>query len=172
MDLEALRQKMLFLGLTDGQLQAVASVVRSRSFRSGEVVVRQGELDDALYIIERGSVEMRAQEQGEERVVAVFEKGSYVDEGYAGDFFGEFSLVDLEAWSGTIVARERTLLIELKRDDLYELFSKDIDLQIGVVLNIARVLSRRLRIKNRRLTQPADKGPQGPEPPGENRRTP
>ena len=31
---------------------------------------------------------MRAQEQGEERVVAVFEKGSYVDESYAGDFFG------------------------------------------------------------------------------------
>src|SRR5271169_5432213 len=157
MDLDALRQKMLFLGLSDGQLQAVASVVRSKSYRASEVIVRQGDLDDALYIIERGSVEMRAQEEGEERVVAVFEKGSYVDEAYAGDFFGEFSLVDLERWSGTIVARERTLLIELKRDDLYELFSKDIDLQIGVVLNIARVLSRRLRIKNRRLTKSAEK---------------
>lgn len=158
MDLDALRQKMLFLGLSDGQLQAVASVVRSKTYRRGEVVVRQGELDDALYIIERGSVEMRADEDGEERVVAVFEKGSYVDEAYAGDFFGEFALVDLERWSGTIVARERTLLLELKRDDLYELFSRDVDLQIGVVLNIARVLSRRLRIKNRRLTKPADKG--------------
>jgi len=153
MDLDALRQKMLFLGLSDGQLQAVSGAVRSRSFRAGEVVVRQGDLDDALYIVERGSVEMRAREQDEERVVAVFEKGSYVDESYAGDFFGEFSLVDLEPWSGTIAARERTTLLELKRDDLYELFSKDIDLQIGVVLNIARVLSRRLRIKNRRVAQ-------------------
>ena len=157
MDLDSLRQKMLFLGLSDGQLQAVAGVVRSKSYRSGEVVVRQGELDDALYIIERGSVEMRAKERGEERVVALFEKGSYVDEAYAGDFFGEFALVDLEPWSGTIVARERTHLLELKRDDLYELFSRDIDLQIGVVLNIARVLSRRLRIRNRRLTQSAEK---------------
>jgi len=153
MDLDALRQKMLFLGLSDGQLQAVASVVRSKTYRAGEVVVRSGELDDTLYIIERGSVEMRVAEGGEERPVAVFEKGSYVDEAYAGDFFGEFALVDLEAWSGTIVARERTLLLELKRDDLYELFSRDIDLQIGVVLNIARVLSRRLRIRNRRLTK-------------------
>jgi CRP-like cAMP-binding protein len=82
--------------------------------------------------------------------VAVFEKGSYVDEGYAGDFFGEFSLVDLEPWSATAVARERTVLLELKRDDLYELFSRDVDLQIGMVLNIARVLSRRLRLRNRR----------------------
>ena len=159
MDLDALRQKMLFLGLSDGQLQAVASVVRSKTYRSGEAVVREGDLDDTLYIIERGSVEMRVREGGpdgaEERAVAVYEKGSYVDEAYAGDFFGEFALVDLEAWSGTIVARERTLLLELKRDDLYELFSRDIDLQIGVVLNIARVLSRRLRIRNRRLTKPA-----------------
>jgi CRP-like cAMP-binding protein len=154
LDLDTLRQKMLFLGLSDGQLQAVSGVVRTRSFRPGEVVVRQGDLDDALYIIERGSVELRVKEQGEERAVATFEKGSYVDETYAGDFFGEFSLVDLERWSGTIVARERTLLLELKRDDLYELFSRDVDLQIGVVLNIARVLSRRLRIRNRRVAAP------------------
>lgn len=150
MDTDALRHKMLFLGLSDAQLQAVAGVVKSRSFRAGETVVRRGDLDDALYIIERGSVEMRVPEGGEERVAAVFEKGSYVDEGYAGDFFGEFALVDLEPWAGTVVARERTLLLELKRDDLYELFSRDVDLQIGVVLNIARVLSRRLRIRNRR----------------------
>src|SRR5438445_12781825 len=131
MDIDALRQKMLFLGLSDGQLQAVATVVRTKNFRAGEVVVRQGDLDDALYIIERGSVEMRAQERGEERTVAVFEKGSYVDEAYAGVFFGEFALVDLEPWSGTIVARERTLLLELKRDDLSALASQDGDLQTG-----------------------------------------
>ena len=153
MDLDSLRQKMLFLGLSDGQLQAVSSVVRTRTFRPGEIVVRRGDLDDALYIIERGSVELRVpDERGGERVVAVFEKGSYVDEGYAGDFFGEFSLVDLEPWEATVAARERTVLLGLKRDDLYELFSRDIDLQIGVVLNIARVSSRRLRIRNRRRT--------------------
>ena len=153
MEIESLRQKMLFLGLSDAQLQGIASVVRSRTFRPGEVVVRRGQLDDALYVIEKGSIELRvpaAAADGGERVVAVFEKGSYVDEGYAGDFFGEFSLVDLEPWSATAVARERTVLLELKRDDLYELFSRDVDLQIGMVLNIARVLSRRLRLRNRR----------------------
>ncbi len=49
MDLDALRQKMLFLGLSDGQLQAVASVVRSKTYRAGEAVVRAGDLDDTLY---------------------------------------------------------------------------------------------------------------------------
>ena len=54
------------------------------------------------------------------------------------------SLLQSVVKSGTAVKARQAL----KRDDLYELFSKDIDLQIGVVLNIARVLSRRLRIRN------------------------
>jgi CRP/FNR family transcriptional regulator, cyclic AMP receptor protein len=151
-DVESLRPKMLFLGLSDAQLQAIASIVRTRTFRPGEVIVRRGQLDDALYVIERGSVELRVPGSAgaAERSTTVLEKGSYVDEGYAGDFFGEFSLVDLEPWSASAVARERTVVLELKRDDLYELFSRDIDLQIGMVLNIARVLSRRLRLRNRR----------------------
>lgn len=145
---------MLFLGLSDGQLQAIASIMKKRTYREGEEIVRRGDVDDTLYVIERGSVELRVPdpddpEQQEDRVLSVFEKGSYVDEGYAGDFFGEFSLVGLEPWSGTIFARERTALLQLQRDDLYELFSRDIDLQIGMILNIARVLSRRLRLRNR-----------------------
>lgn len=154
MDLDLLRQKMLFLGLSDAQLQAIAGIVRTRTYRPQQVIARRGSLDDALYVIERGSVELRvpAGEGEPERVVAVFEKGSYVDEGYAGDFLGEFALVDLEPWSGSAVARERTVLLELKRDDLYELFSRDVDLQIGMVLNIARVLSRRLRLRNRQVS--------------------
>ena len=142
---------MLFLGLSDGQLQAIASIMKKRKYREGEEIVRRGDVDDTLYVIERGAVELRVPdpEDQEERVISVFEKGSYVDEGYAGDFFGEFSLVGLEPWSGTIYARERTALLQLKRDDLYELFSRDIDLQIGMILNIARVLSRRLRLRNR-----------------------
>jgi len=152
-DLDSLRQKMLFLGLSDGQLQAIATIIRTRTFREGEAVVRQGQLDDTLYVIERGSAELRVPDRaGVEQIVSVFEKGSYVDEGYAGDFFGEFSLVGLEPWTGTVAARERTVLLEMKRDDLYELFSRDIDLQIGMILNIARVLSRRLRLRNRQAS--------------------
>ena len=148
-DLDRLRTKMLFLGLTDAQLQAVSGIASLRSFRRGEVIQRRGALDDALYVIEEGSVELRVTTAQGERMVAVFERGSYVDEGFAGDFFGEFSLVDLEPWPASVLARERTVVLEFKRDDLYEVFSRDIDLQIGMILNIARGLCRRLRLRNR-----------------------
>jgi CRP/FNR family transcriptional regulator, cyclic AMP receptor protein len=149
-DLDSLRQKMLFLGLSDGQLQSIGSIMRKRTYREGDEVIRRGDLDDTLYVIEKGSVELRVPDPEDvDQVISVFEKGSYVDEGYAGDFFGEFSLVGLEPWNATVTARERTALLQLKRDELYELFSRDIDLQIGMILNIARVLSRRLRLRNR-----------------------
>lgn len=151
MDLDALRHKTLLLGLSEAHLQAVAGIARTRSYRQGEVVARRGELGDAVYIVERGSVELRRVERGKERAVAIFEKGSWVDDGYSGDFFGEFALVDLEPWAGTAVARDRAVLLEIKRDDLNELFSRDIDFQIAIIFNMARVLCRRLRIKNRRL---------------------
>ena len=50
---------MLFLGLSDGQLQSIASVIRPRTFRRNEAVVHRGQVDDTLYVIERGSVELR-----------------------------------------------------------------------------------------------------------------
>ena len=88
MDVNTLRSKMLFLGLSDPQLKALAGIIRTRTFRPGDVIVRQGTLDDTLYVIERGSVELRLPPDHPDQrppAIAVLERGSYVDEGYAGD---------------------------------------------------------------------------------------
>ncbi|MDF1661813.1 MAG: cyclic nucleotide-binding domain-containing protein [Planctomycetota bacterium] len=148
-DIEILRRKMLFLGLTDAQLQSVAQILRSRVLKAGEVLVESGDFDETLYIVERGSVELRVAHEESFRVTAVFQTGSYVDEGFAGDFFGEFSMLDLTPWQASVVARARTVLLEINREELYDLFSRDADLKVGMVLNIARVLSRRLRFSYR-----------------------
>ena len=50
---------MLFLGLSDGQLQAIASIMRKKTYREGQPVVQRGDLDDTIYVIERGSVRVR-----------------------------------------------------------------------------------------------------------------
>jgi CRP-like cAMP-binding protein len=149
-DIEVLRRKMLFLGLTDAQLQAIARILRTRVLKAGDVLIRRGDMDEAIYIVERGSV-ICPGEDTERGFDTVFQTGSYVDEGFAGDFFGEFSLLDLRAWDSNVLARERTVLLEINREELYDLFAHDADLKIGIVLNIARVLSRRLRFGYRQL---------------------
>lgn len=150
MDLGAIRQKLLFLGLTDPQLQALATIARTRTLRAGEVLARRGDRADAIYLLERGKVELLVAE----RVATVFEKGSFVDAGQGGDFFGEFCLLGDEPWGGTLVAKERTVLLEVRRDDLRELFARDHDLEVGVLLNMARALCRRLRSENQRGRSP------------------
>jgi CRP-like cAMP-binding protein len=152
-DIEILRRKMLFLGLTDAQLQLVAGILHTRLLKAREVLVQQGQMDETIYIVERGSVELRAIRDKQSRVTAVFQTGSYVDEGFAGDFFGEFSMLDLAPWQATVIARERTVLLEINREELYDLFSQDEDLKVGMVLNIARVLSRRLRFGYRQFAK-------------------
>ena len=65
---------------------------------------------------------------------------------YEGDFFGEMCLLDLEPRCATVVAEEDCVLWEINRDDLYWLFGDDKELQLRIMLTLARVLSRRLHL--------------------------
>ena len=164
LDIESLRSKVLFLGLNDAQLQSLAAVARREVLQAGETLIEAGRMDDAVTIVDEGSVELVETRDGVERRV-VFETGSYVDDQTAGDVLGEFSLLDLAPWRGRVAARERSVLLRFQRDDLYDLFSRDLDLQIGVILNIARALARRLRVHHRELA--ASRAGVGAECPGE-----
>lgn len=152
-DLETLRRKMLFLGLSDAQLQALSNTLSQKILRAGEVLLRQGDEADSLFLVQQGCVEMILEKAEAGQDTLVFKPGSFVDENFVGDFFGEFTLLDLARWPGTVVAKDRSVLLVFEREQLYDLFARDIDLQIGLVLNIARVLSRRLRNRNRQLTR-------------------
>ena len=64
--LEFLREVELFSRLPSAGLQAVAALVSERSYAKGEIVFRQGEQANAVYIIRSGLMEIgRFQEDGE-----------------------------------------------------------------------------------------------------------
>ena len=146
-DVERLRRKTLFEGLKDEQLAGVAAQARERHVAAGEVVIGEGEVGDRVYVLERGRVAITlSSADGGQAQVAVLARGAR-SEGI-GDFFGEFCLFDLEPRSATVVAREASVILELEREGLYDLFERDVDLRINVALNIARVLAQRLRELN------------------------
>src|SRR4051794_29558366 len=59
---------------------------RKLKFRKGQVIFREGEDSDALYVIEKGSVEISALiGPRERRVFAIFGPG---------DYFGEIAVID------------------------------------------------------------------------------
>lgn len=143
--LDRMAEKLLFQGLTPGQRQRVAEIVKVREVEAGEVVVHERDYGDALYLIDAGAVEVRVASPAGDRVLAELSAPAEGEVSFDGDFFGEMCLLDLEPRCATVTAVEASRLWEINRDDLYWLFGDDKELQLRVLLAVARVLSRRLQ---------------------------
>ena len=64
-------------------------------YRDGEVIVRQGETGEGMYVIQSGKAEVLEQKDGREVRLAVLGES---------DFFGEMALCDRETRSATVRA--------------------------------------------------------------------
>ncbi|MEW5946313.1 MAG: cyclic nucleotide-binding domain-containing protein [bacterium] len=147
-DPETLRTKTIFVGLTDEQLGRILAVSRQGAALPGEVIIRENEPGDKLYVLLEGKVEVRHAGVRGETVLTSLEGRDALAAQYEGDFFGEMALFDLEPRSATVIAVEKCSFLILARDDLAELFAEDAAMHVTLFGNIARILSRRLRTAN------------------------
>jgi CRP/FNR family transcriptional regulator, cyclic AMP receptor protein len=127
----------IFAGLNAAALSEIALAVEEAAFRTGDIIVREGEAGNRMFIIFSGRVEVvKHLAQTHETVLAVLRPK---------DFLGEMSIIECVARSASVRAVEDTSLFALKGTDLYRLFRRQPDQYAIVILNIARDLSRRLR---------------------------
>ncbi len=133
----------LFEMLSNQELEYVAELSRPRRFAAGQVVFEEGELGDSLFVIASGEVEvLRRDASGEQKLIAVLGPP---------EFFGEMSLIDKEYRSATVKARTDAELLHLTAENLTTFRKQHRDGFTFVVINIARVLSSRLREANTKL---------------------
>jgi CRP-like cAMP-binding protein len=99
----ALRRVPLFASLPSSELRQVAAIASERWFGSGEVIARQGEPGDEMYIIVSGAIGVVDRASG--KVVARRGPGEYV---------GEMAVLSLEPRMASLVAEAdvRVLVIE------------------------------------------------------------
>jgi CRP-like cAMP-binding protein len=127
----------IFAGLNADAVSEIAYAVEEAEFRTGEIIVREGEPGNRMFIIHTGRVEVvKHLGQPRETILATF--GSR-------DFLGEMSIIECVARAASLRAVEDSFLFALKGIDLYHLFRSQPDQYAIVILNIARDLSRRLR---------------------------
>jgi CRP/FNR family cyclic AMP-dependent transcriptional regulator len=98
----------LFAVLPVEVLVPLAGLVEQRYLELGEVLFRQGEFGDALYVVAEGALRV---EQGDRHVADVA----------AGACVGEMAVIDWEPRSATVVATETSLLFRLDRNDVMDL---------------------------------------------------
>lgn len=133
----------LFEMLSNQELEYVADLSRPRRFDATQVIFEEGELGDSLYIIASGEVDvLRRDATGAQKAIAALG---------AQQFFGEMSLIDKEYRSATIRARSDCELLHLTAENLTSFRKQHRDGFTFVIINIARMLSARLREANTRL---------------------
>ena len=144
-DLKVFADQQLFFALSEDQLQLLAETAELKVYGSGENIFREGDLGDSIVIIVSGKVDLiKKKKDGSEAILATFSKGA---------FFGEMTLINVEPRSGTIKASEDTVVLFLKNTALGDIFKTDRELFIILLMNITRILSRRLRQANEKLME-------------------
>ena len=132
----------LFEMLSNQELDAVCALLVPREILAGGVIFAEGALGDGLYLIAAGEVEVF--QIAHSQPIATLSSG---------ECFGEMALVDKEYRSATVKARTDVQLLHLSPEGLAEFRKIAKDGFAFLVMNIARMLSVRLREANLKLSQ-------------------
>ena len=108
-----LRQVRLFRRIAPQYLEALAGTMRETGLRKGQVLFREGDHGDTMYLVRRGTLIISKAVTGKvDQVLARFG---------AGEFFGEMALFDRAPRSATVQADTDTTLLALDRQHLEHL---------------------------------------------------
>ncbi len=136
MNNDVLRQAPLFSALDDEAATALRSSMDDSRLRRGEVLFREGDEGDQLYIVTEGKVKLgRTSADGRENLLAILGPGQ---------MFGELSLFDPGPRSATVTAVTDTTFSSLSHEDLL----RWLDGRPAVARGLLTQLAGRLRHAN------------------------
>ena len=129
---ETLARMPLFARLGDRELLRVMQSVEVRSFTDGQVVIREGDKGDELFIVLSGKVN-------------VSRGGETLTRFGAGEHFGEMALIRAVPRSATVTAEPGGAeLIVIRRGDFFELLRSEHEIAVKMLWQFLGVLSDRL----------------------------
>ena len=114
-----------FPGYDHPSVTELMETASSRTFRQGEIIIRQGDTATAFYIVERG-------------IVSVIKDGKIVAQLAPGQYFGEIGLLHGVPRTATVTAQSPSVqVLELSRERFLDLVESS-DLVSGEMAAIAR----------------------------------
>jgi CRP-like cAMP-binding protein len=133
-----LRHIGLFGAMSDEVLGFLAGMLRVIEPGIGETIFKEGDDANAMYVVLAGEMEVTKRSRaGVDARVAVLGPG---------DWFGEMSIVDIQPRSATVRALAAARLLRITAAELDALYRHDVRAYAIIVLNLAREMSRRLRV--------------------------
>jgi CRP/FNR family cyclic AMP-dependent transcriptional regulator len=109
-----------------------------RLYKAGEVIFREGDAGETMFIIQEGEVRIHKRVRDKETTLAVLKDG---------EFFGEMAIIDKEPRSAGATALTDSKLIVLSD----EIFESQIKNNPKIIMAIVRKMSERLRNADRQI---------------------
>ena len=116
------------------------SVPPVHHYMAGEVIFKEGESGNLMYVILEGEIEILKSVAGSHKTLSVLGKG---------EFFGEMSLLDDSPRSATAMCSKEAKLLVMSDDQLDSYISSNPDFAVKMIRNLAR----RLRGANKLIEQ-------------------
>ena len=123
-----LQKSELFDGVSEDLLRSIHRTLQEVSYEPGEIVFKQGDLGDAVYVVASGTLSLEV-----EGVTLLYRE--------PGECVGEFALIDDEPRSATAVALTAVTLLRWERSS----FQQSLAQHAEVVRGIFRMLTGKLR---------------------------
>jgi CRP-like cAMP-binding protein len=141
---EALAKIDIFRELHTDGIERLAAVCAEETYRIGDVIFKEGDVGDKLYLILEGRVRISREVSGMgEEALAILGPGAA---------FGEMSLIDDFPRSADVRVHERCRVLVLTKSALEDLLFLDKDLAYEILWNFVKILSARLRETNDKMT--------------------
>ena len=116
-----------------------------KHYRDGEIIIRQGEMGDCMYVVQSGRVEVVQSSEHGKQHLAFLETG---------DFFGEMSVFEKEVRSATVQSSGEARVLKVDKKTLLRRIREDPLLAV----NLLQTMSHRIRdlnteVAHHRVTQ-------------------
>lgn len=101
-------------------------------YQDGEIVIRQGDRGDSLYVIQEGQVEILVEKEGREIVLRVLGPNELI---------GEMAIIEKEVRSATARAKGTARILTIDKKNFLKRISEDPTLAFRII----ETMSRRIR---------------------------
>lgn len=133
----------LFNGLSPEQQSSFAQIIEEKHFEAGDIIVKEGDVDDAIFFIIQGSASVlktdASHTEAIEHQIATLN---------CGESIGNLSLIDKESRSATVKALTPLHTLVFKASALHDLDKTPASIESLILINFAKRMSQYLRNTN------------------------
>jgi CRP/FNR family transcriptional regulator, cyclic AMP receptor protein len=134
--IEMLKSIPIFHTLTRKELFEVDELLNDRTYEKGEIIFEKGESGHGIFIILSGKARVNISPEAPDNDVIELGRGEAI---------GLYSLFDEIPRLGTVVAAERTVTVALSRAEFSSLLTRNKNIGVKILVEIARILSQHAR---------------------------